>query len=317
MVDEEDSKTNSKMNGFLKFKSLRHPCFNLGTTTAFKEFIPNDVELGKDVAQLGLLTGANAAGKSTVLRMTCIAVIMAQMGCYVPCDSAILTPVDRIMTRLGANDNIMQGKSTFFVELSETKKILDLATNRSLLVLDELGRGGSSSDGFAIAEGVLHHVATHIQSLGFFATHYATLGNGFNGHPQVRPLKMSILVDEQTRNVTFLYKLLEGRSEGSFGMHVASMCGIPKEIVDIAEIAAENREHTSRLLKERKKAAEELDDDTDILPLGLESDFVRLVYGDGLTNTKLGTGEDVQVYDWNIKQNVFKSLFTMIKALEA
>lgn len=96
---------------------------------------------------------------------------MAQIGCYVPAESARMTPVDRIMTRLGANDNIFAGQSTFYVELSETKKMLSQATNRSLLVLDELGRGGSSSDGFAIAESVLYHIATHIGSLGFFATY--------------------------------------------------------------------------------------------------------------------------------------------------
>lgn len=315
LVDEVDNETGMQLNGFLKFKSLRHPCFNLGTTST-KDFIPNDVELGKDQPQLGLLTGANAAGKSTVLRMTCIAVIMAQMGCYVPCESAVLTPVDRIMTRLGANDNILQGRSTFFVELSETKKILDLATNRSLLVLDELGRGGSSSDGFAIAESVLHHVATHIQSLGFFATHYASLGQCFVGHPQVRPLKMSILVDELAKNVTFLYKLVDGQSEGSFGMHVASMCGIAKEIVENAQKAAENMEHTSKLAKQKIAALSSYHDKTNSLSLGVESDFVRLVFGDGLKNTKLGTGEDVQLYDNNVKRNALMSLFSMIESVD-
>lgn len=314
LVDEVDSDSGAKLNGFLKFKSLRHPCFNLGTTSS-RDFIPNDVELGKDCPQIGLLTGANAAGKSTVLRMTCIAVIMAQMGCFVPCESAVLTPMDRIMTRLGASDNIMQGKSTFFVELSETKKILDLATNRSLLVLDELGRGGSSSDGFAIAEGVLHHVATHIQSLGFFATHYGSLGQSFSGHPQVRPLKMSIMVDEETRSVTFLYKLIDGQSEGSFGMHVASMCGIAGEIVDNAQSAAEKMEHTSLLAKERAAAFSASAAGTRSFPLGLESDFVRIVFGDGLKNSKLGTGEDVQFYDNHVKGKALKSLFSMIEYL--
>ena len=210
------------------------------------------------------------------------------------------------MTRLGANDNIMQGKSTFFVELSETKKILDLATNRSLLVLDELGRGGSSNDGFAIAESVLHHVATHIQSLGFFATHYASLGLSFKGHPQVKPMKMSILVDDETRNVTFLYKLVPGQSEGSFGMHVASMCGIPSEIVDNAQVAADTLEHTSRLMKERKMLNGGLNEDIITVPMGLQSDFVRLVYGDGLRNTSKGAGEGVLNYDWNVKRNALK-----------
>ncbi|GAV47492.1 hypothetical protein ZYGR_0H03360 [Zygosaccharomyces rouxii] len=312
VVDEKDLETGIAQNGFVKFKSLRHPCFNLGTTNP-KEFIPNDVELGKNFPQIGLLTGANAAGKSTILRMTCIAVIMAQMGCYVPCESAVMTPMDKIMTRLGANDNIMQGKSTFFVELSETKKIMDLATNRSLLVLDELGRGGSSSDGFAIAEAVLHHAATHTQSLGFFATHYATLGHSFENHSMIRPLRMGILVDENTRKVTFLYKLEEGQSEGSFGMHVASMCGIPKEVVDNAQVAADTLEHTSKLIKERKLAHEEM---KGLIPLGLQSDFARLAFGGGLNNDRLSTGENVLVYDSNIKRNVLNIIFGIVDKLD-
>jgi len=313
-VDDVDKNTGEKLNGFMRFKQLRHPCFGLGSTIA-KDFISNDIELGNGRPQLGLLTGANAAGKSTVLRMTCVAVIMAQMGCYVPCESASLSPVDRIMTRLGANDNIMQGKSTFFVELSETKKILDLATRRSLLVVDELGRGGSSSDGFAIAESVLHHVATHIQSLGFFATHYANLGLSFKGHPQVRPMKMAILVDEETRNVTFLYKLEDGQSEGSFGMHVATMCGISKSIVDNAQNAADKFEHTTRIIKEKQKATSGIQGEIVDIPLGLQSDFVRLLYGDGVKNTKLGTGEGVLIYDNNVKRNVLENIFSIIEDL--
>ncbi|KAG0661777.1 DNA mismatch repair protein msh6 [Monosporozyma unispora] len=313
-VDEMDAETGNKLNGFVKFQSLRHPCFNEGTTV-IREFIPNDIELGGNQPQLGLLTGANAAGKSTILRITCIAVIMAQMGCYVPCETAKLSPIDRIMTRLGANDNIMQGKSTFFVELSETKKILDMATNRSLLVVDELGRGGSSSDGFAIAESVLYHVATHIQSLGFFATHYGTLGLQFIGHPQVRPMRMQILVDEGTRNVTFLYKLEDGASEGSFGMHVASMCNIPKSIVDGAEKAAMELENTSKLLKQLNNT-EGISDKNIKVSDGLQSDLVRLLYGSGLNNDKTGTGEGVTNYDTNIKSNVLQNIFKLVDSIE-
>lgn len=256
------------------FKELRHPCFIPGGASGTSDFIPNDVVLGSASPNVALLTGANAAGKSTVLRMTCVAVIMAQIGCHVPCVSATLTPIDRIMTRLGANDNIMQGKSTFYVELSETKRMLDNATPRSLLVLDELGRGGSSSDGFAIAEAVLHHVATHIQSIGFFATHYGSLGSSFKLHPQVSPMRMAILVDQASRNITFLYKLEPGASNGSFGMHVASMCGVPKDIVDAAEVAAQELEHTSKLkkVKNQKLLSE--------LPLGLQSDFSWLLNRD-------------------------------------
>lgn len=254
---------------FIDFKQLRHPCFLPGSGILnTRDFIPNNIALGIDNKNsIGLLTGANAAGKSTLLRMTCIATIMAQIGCFLPAESAKLTPVDSIMTRLGANDNIMQGKSTFYVELLETKKMLDNATPKSLIILDELGRGGSSSDGFAIAESVLHHFATHIQSIGFFATHYANLGQSFINHPKINPLRMSILVDSESKKITFLYKLEKGQSNGSFGMHVATMCGISSEIVEKAEIAAKKWEHTSKLNK--RKTLNSVDE----IPLGLESDF--------------------------------------------
>ena len=227
----------------LDLVDLRHPCLlsNVG------DFIPNDVVLGGDTSNITLLTGANAAGKSTVLRMTCVAVIMAQIGCYLPCQSARLTPVDRIMSRLGAQDHIFAAQSTFFVELAETKKILTEATPRSLVILDELGRGTSSHDGVAVAQAVLHHLASHVGCLGFFATHYHSLGAEFRGHPEVVSKRMKILVDEEERRVTFLYKLEDGTAEGSFGMHCASMCGISRGVVERAEEAAQQWEHTSKI----------------------------------------------------------------------
>jgi DNA mismatch repair protein MSH6 len=159
------------------------------------------------------------------------------------------------MSRLGANDNIFAAQSTFFVELSETKKILSEATPRSLVILDELGRGTSSYDGVAVAQAVLHHIATHIGALGFFATHYHSLAAEFDGHPEIAPKRMRIHVDEEERRVTFLYKLEEGVAEGSFGMHCAAMCGIPSKVIENAESAAKKWEHTSRLTEslERRK----------------------------------------------------------------
>ena len=256
----------------MEFEELRHPCL----VSSVEDFIPNDVKLGGKQPNIDLLTGANAAGKSTVLRMvspaffemsciyflisnyllqTCVAVIMAQIGCYLPCQSARLTPVDRIMSRLGANDNIFAAQSTFFVELSETKKILAEATPRSLVILDELGRGTSSYDGVAVAQAVLHHIATHVGALGFFATHYHSLATEFESHPEISPKRMQIHVDDEERRVTFLYKLEEGVAKGSFGMHCASMCGIPNKVVERAEVAANQWEHTSRLKEsiERRK----------------------------------------------------------------
>jgi DNA mismatch repair protein MSH6 len=192
---------------------------------------------------------------------------MAQIGCYVPCISATLTPCDRIMSRLGANDNIFAAQSTFFVELSETKKILSEATPRSLVILDELGRGTSSYDGVAVAQSVLHHVATHIGCTGFFATHYHSLATEFAGHPEIAPKRMQIHVDDDNRQVTFLYKLEDGVAEGSFGMHCAAMCGIPTKVIDRAEVAAREWEHTSRLKESLEKARSGC-----YIPLGMQSD---------------------------------------------
>lgn len=259
----------------LELVDLRHPCLLANVDN----FIPNDIVLGgQNSSNMTLLTGANAAGKSTVLRMTCVAVIMAQIGCHLPCQSARLTPCDRIMSRLGAQDHIFAAQSTFFVELAETKKILTEASPRSLVILDELGRGTSSHDGVAVAQAVLHHLASHVGCLGFFATHYHSLAEEFDGHPEVTSKRMQILVDDVERRVTFLYKLEPGVAEGSFGMHCASMCGIAKGVVDRAEMAAEEWEHTTQRIKasERRIRTEGWAG----LPLGVLSDVAWLLHGE-------------------------------------
>ncbi|KAL1656808.1 DNA mismatch repair protein msh6 [Didymella pomorum] len=249
----------------VEFEELRHPCM-LNTVD---DFIPNDIRLGGESPNISLLTGANAAGKSTILRMTCVAVILAQVGCYLPCTSAKLTPVDRIMSRLGANDNIFAAQSTFFVELAETQKILSEATPRSLVILDELGRGTSSYDGVAVAQAVLHDISTRVGCVGFFATHYRSLAKEFETHPEVVNKRMRIHVDGASKSITFLYKLEEGVAEGSFGMHCAAMCGIPNKVIENAEKAAREWEHTSRL-GERMEINK--DDGGVYMPLGVQSD---------------------------------------------
>ncbi len=258
----------------VEFEELRHPCM-LNTVD---DFIPNDIRLGGDSANISLLTGANAAGKSTILRMTCIAVILAQVGCYLPCLSAKITPVDRIMSRLGANDNIFAAQSTFFVELSETQKILSEATPRSLVILDELGRGTSSYDGVAVAQAVLHDISSRVGCVGFFATHYRSLAKEFEFHPEVQNKRMRIHVDDDSKSITFLYKLEDGVAEGSFGMHCAAMCGIPNKVIQNAEKAAREWEHTSRL-GERMEVKRE--DGGVYVPLGVQSD-VAWALRDGL-----------------------------------
>jgi len=297
----------------ISFTDLRHPTM----LTTVSDFIPNSIHLGgyseesEDATtinpNINLLTGANAAGKSTILRMTCVAVILAQLGCHLPCESAILTPCDRIMSRLGANDNILQQQSTFFVELAETKKILQEATPRSLVILDELGRGTSSVDGLAVAEAVLHHIAGHIGCTGFFATHYHSLAHEFASHPEVAAKRMAIAVDEEERHITFLYKLEEGIAEGSFGMHCAAMCGIKKSIIDNAEKAAEEWEHSGRMLREateRKRGRGELGEGE--ITLGWLSDMAWI----------LKDGEDdVDAADGAINERALNVLAQAIEAM--
>ncbi len=172
-----------------------------------------------------------------MLRQTCIAVIMAQIGCYVPASKCRLTPVDRIFTRIGANDNILAGQSTFMVELSETSKILREATPRSLVILDELGRGTSTFDGYAIAYSVLKYLTTHVRCLGLFSTHYGMLTQEFESNSLIRLMFMSFFSDENKREVTFLYKLTDGVCPKSYGMNVASMAGLlPKVLLSILSI---------------------------------------------------------------------------------
>ncbi|KAG0220391.1 DNA mismatch repair protein msh6 [Mortierella sp. NVP41] len=234
----------------LELEGLRHPCVIPGIAS---DFIPNDTMLGGQTSNLILLTGPNMGGKSTLLRQTCVAIIMAQLGCYVPAEKCRLTPFDRIFTRIGANDNIMAGQSTFMVELSETSKILSEATEQSMVILDELGRGTSTFDGYAIAYSVLHELSTRIGCLGLFSTHYGTLTTEFERDPNVALKHMACQVDQANREVTFLYKLVDGVCEKSYGMNVAHMAGVPRKIVDRAEEMAQEFE-----LKQETKREEEL-----------------------------------------------------------
>ncbi|KAI9312530.1 muts domain V-domain-containing protein [Dichotomocladium elegans] len=232
-------------NSVIDIQQMRHPCIR---PSAGQDFIPNNLKLGDDTSSIGILTGPNMGGKSTLLRQTCIAVIMAQLGCYVPAEQCILTPCDQIFTRIGANDNIMGGQSTFMVELAETSKILRDATPRSLVILDELGRGTSTFDGYAIAYAVLHYLATHIGCMSLFSTHYHTLCQEFSRHPGVKNMHMNYMVDEKDNTVTFLYELVPGICNKSFGMNVARIADVPEEVITKASIKAKEFERTHRTM---------------------------------------------------------------------
>jgi DNA mismatch repair protein MSH6 len=204
-------------------------------------------------------------GKSTLLRQTCLIAILAQIGCKVPADSCVMTPVDRIFTRVGASDRILAGQSTFFVELAETASILKSATQDSLCILDELGRGTATFDGTAIAHAVVNHLVRRVRCRTLFATHYHSLADDWGVDPRVRLGHMDCLVEDRTstststpspsqsqsqdcsqpspsipteadhgEEVTFLYRLCEGTSPRSYGINVARLAGIPQEVIALA-----------------------------------------------------------------------------------
>ena len=195
--------------------------------------MPNDTKLNKKKSLL-LVTGPNMGGKSTLLRQTCLGVILAQIGCYVPATACTLTPVDRIFTRIGSSDRILEGKSTFFVEMEETGNIIKMASKRSLCIVDELGRGTSTFDGYSIAHAVLKYLVRRIKCMTLFSTHYHMLLDDFRDTKHVDLYHMACKQDEDGETITFLYKFIKGECPQSFGLNVARMSGLPDAIVDEA-----------------------------------------------------------------------------------
>jgi DNA mismatch repair protein MutS len=204
----------------------RHPV--LEQINIEQPFVPNDIRMSEEDA-LQIITGPNMAGKSTCLRQLGLIVLMAQMGGFVPARSARIGIVDRIFTRVGASDNLVGGESTFMVEMNETANILNNATKRSLIILDEIGRGTSTFDGMSIAWAVAEHIHNSIGAKAMFATHYHELTDLANELPRVKNL--NVAVREWNNQVVFLYKLVEGGSDHSYGIHVAKLAGLPPEVV--------------------------------------------------------------------------------------
>ncbi|KAG2143035.1 DNA mismatch repair protein Msh6 [Suillus clintonianus] len=254
---------------FIEFEGLRHP-----TLASLREgFVANDIKLGGDLGRIALLTGPNMGGKSTVMRMTATGVIMAQLGMLVPAKSARLCPIDAILTRMGAYDNMFSNSSTFKVELDECCKILRDATPKSLVILDELGRGTSTYDGMAIAGAVLHEIATRTLPLAFFATHYGSLTDDFAYHPNIRNMHMSTMLDDEKHELVFLYKLVDGVASSSFGTHVAKLAGVPEEVVKRAEVISEHfaKQFKAKIDDRKKKSI------ASKLPLVAQADFTYLL----------------------------------------
>ena len=211
----------------------RHPVIE--RTLPSGKFVPNDVHLDQKTDEMLIITGPNMAGKSTVLRQTALIVLMAQMGCYVPAESASIGIVDRIFTRVGAMDNLRRGQSTFMVEMSETANILNNATDRSLVILDEIGRGTSTFDGLSIAWAVAEDLVekNHKGVKTLFATHYHELTELAKSKPRVQ--NYSIAVREWQGNIIFLHKLVKGGTSRSYGIQVAGLAGVPGSVVKRAK----------------------------------------------------------------------------------
>ena len=211
---------------------------------AGEEFVPNDIYLDNESQQIIILTGPNMAGKSALLRQTALIVLMAQVGSFVPASSARIGYCDKIFTRVGASDNISRGESTFMVEMLETSMILHNLSSRSLVLLDEIGRGTSTYDGMSIARAIVEYVHEYGDGAKtLFATHYHELNDLEDIYPRVK--NFHIAVKEVGKNVIFLRKLVEGGVAHSFGIHVARMAGMPRQVVEAAERTLESLENGS------------------------------------------------------------------------
>ncbi|MCJ7593428.1 MAG: DNA mismatch repair protein MutS, partial [Desulfobacterales bacterium] len=218
----------------------RHPVIE--QTVKDEDFVPNDIHLDDKEQQFLIITGPNMAGKSTVLRQTALIVLMAQMGSFVPASRAVIGLVDRIFTRIGASDDLSRGQSTFMVEMNETANILRHATPRSLVILDEIGRGTSTYDGlsiaWAVAEALHDRDRKGVRTL--FATHYHELTELVGAKPRVK--NFNIAVKEWNEQIIFLRKLVPGRTSRSYGIQVARIAGLPSEVIDRAKEILENLE---------------------------------------------------------------------------
>ncbi len=227
-------------NGIISIKNGRHPMVESNMKDAFN---PNDISMDMQSNRALIITGPNMAGKSTYMRQTAIIVLMAHIGCFVPADSADICIVDRIFTRVGASDNLASGQSTFMVEMSEMACILNSATEKSLLILDEIGRGTATYDGLSIAWATLEHIVNVTGAKTMFATHYHELISLENEYDCVK--NYSVAVKEVGDSIVFLHKIVRGGADKSFGIQVAALAGLPDEVVARAKLIL--REHEGLL----------------------------------------------------------------------
>ncbi|MCF8234791.1 MAG: DNA mismatch repair protein MutS [Bacteroidales bacterium] len=292
----------------IDIKAGRHPVIEKQLPVG-EQYIANDVFLDTEKQQIIILTGPNMSGKSALLRQTALIVLMAQMGCFVPAEAAKIGIVDKIFTRVGASDNISSGESTFMVEMNETASILNNISNRSLILLDEIGRGTSTYDGISIAWAIAEFLHGHplFKPKVLFATHYHELNEMAASMPRIKNYHISI--KEIQNKIIFLRKLKEGGSEHSFGIHVARMSGIPSTVIDRANQLLEQLEksHGSDALsgKQTKTGSSKSQSDKYQLSFIQLEDPLLYQIRDDILNTNIDTLTPVEAL---MKLNEIKKL---------
>ncbi len=290
-VSEENNYTRPEINDSLVIDITdgRHPVIEKNLPPG-EAYIPNSTYLDNEKQQIIILTGPNMSGKSALLRQTALITLMAQTGCFVPAKNASIGLVDKIFTRVGASDNIASGESTFMVEMNETASILNNISDRSLILLDEIGRGTSTYDGISIAWAITEYIHNHpiFRAKVMFATHYHELNEMAASMPRIKNFHISI--KESGKEMIFLRKMEQGGSEHSFGIHVARMAGMPSVVLRPADdlLKQLERSHSGEKLSYRPDPKKQAEGDFQLSFIQLDDPLLLQIKED-ILNTDINT----------------------------